>query len=153
MSRIRLQTTIYTMINIADTSHSSVKPKIMLVEDNEIYRKLVKNAMMVSGFEVLEAENGLRGLEMARVTHPDLIIVDIYMPVMDGMTMLAELKKDAQLMKIPVVMVTNVQEELENAVKNGAEEALLKSSLTPRQLIDVCKKHLSEQGQSVPPSP
>lgn len=130
------------MIDIVGTLQPSVKPKIMLVEDNEIYRKLVKNAMMVSGLEVLEAENGLRGLEMARVTHPDLIIIDIYMPVMDGMTMLSELKKDAQLMKIPVVMVTNVQEELENAVKNGAEEALLKSSLTPRQLIDVCKKHL-----------
>ena len=127
---------------------SEKKPKIMLVEDNEIYRKLVKNAMMVAGFEVLEAENGLRGLEAARVIHPDLIIIDIYMPVMDGMTMLSELKKDEALMKIPVVMVTNVQEELENAVKNGAEEALLKSSLTPRQLIDVCKKHLSTPEQN-----
>lgn len=120
------------------------KQKVLLVEDNEVYRKLVKNAMMISGFEVLEAENGLRGLEMARVSKPDLVIVDIYMPVMDGMTMLAELKKDPILMKIPAVMVTNVQEELENAVKAGAEEALLKSSLTPHQLIDVCKKHLPD---------
>ena len=118
------------------------KPKVLLVEDNETYRKLVKNAMMIAGFEVYEADNGLRGLEVVRAAHPDLVVVDIYMPVMDGMAMLTELKKDGELMKIPVVMVTNVQEELENAVKAGAEEALLKSSLTPHQMIDICRKHL-----------
>jgi len=68
---------------------------------------------------------------------------------MDGMNMLGELKKDATLAHIPVVMVTNVQEELDGAVKGGAEEAVLKSSLTPHQLIDVCKKHLSAELASV----
>jgi CheY-like chemotaxis protein len=74
-------------------------------------------------------------------------MIDIYMPVMNGMTMLAELKKDEALMGIPVVMVTNVQEELENAVKAGAEEAILKSSLMPHQIIDVCKKYVPLSGQ------
>ncbi len=118
------------------------KPKILLVEDNETFRKVVKRTMELSGFDIFEAENGLRGLEIARVNKPDLILVDIYMPVMDGMSMLSELKKDEILMKIPVVMVTNVQEELDNAVKAGAEEAILKSSLTPSQMVDVCKKYL-----------
>ena len=125
------------------TASPEVHPKILLVEDNELYRKVVKKTMEMSGLDVLEAENGLRGLESARVDKPDLIMVDIYMPVMDGMAMLAELKKDENLMGIPVIMVTNVQEELENAVKAGAEEAILKSSLTPTQMVDVCRKHLS----------
>lgn len=130
---------------------SSKKPKVLLVEDNETYRKLVKNAMMIAGFDVLEAENGLRGMEVVRTARPDLAVVDIYMPVMDGMSMLAEMKKDASLMNIPVVMVTNVQEELENAVKAGAEEALLKASLTPRQVIDICRKHLGIETPVVNP--
>lgn len=121
----------------------TIRQKILLIEDNETYRKIIKNAMMISGFEVEDAENGLRGLEAARVNRPDLIVVDIYMPVMDGMTMLKQLKQDESLKTIPVIMVTNVQEELENAVKMGAEEAILKTSLTPRQLIEVCQKHLS----------
>lgn len=128
------------------------KPKILVVEDNETYRKIVKNALSIAGYEVLEAENGLRGLEIVRAEQPVLIMIDIYMPVMDGMTMLAELKKDEVLMKTPVVMVTNVQEELENAVKAGAEEAILKSSLTPTQIIDVFKKYVPLPGGSVLPT-
>ncbi len=135
------------MIDI--TSPAVSKPKVLLVEDNDTYRKIVKNAMAIFGFDVMEAENGLRALEMVRAIKPDLILTDVYMPVMDGMSLLAEIKKDEKLMHVPVVMVTNVQEELENAVKAGAEEAVLKSSLTPHQLIDVCKKYLS----SPPPEP
>lgn len=126
------------------------KAKILLVEDNDTYRKVIKNALQVAGFEVFDAENGLRGLEIARVEHPLLVLTDIYMPVMDGIMMLSEFNKDEALMKIPVVMLTNVQEELERAVKNGAEEAILKSSLTPRQVIDVCKKYLNQNTMSSP---
>ena len=65
------------------------KPKVLLVEDNDVYRKVIKNAMVLSGFDALEAENGLRGLEIARLEKPDLILADVYMPVMDGMMMLS----------------------------------------------------------------
>lgn len=124
----------------------SKKWKVIIVEDNDTYRKIVKNAMSIAGFNMLEAENGLRGLEIIRTEHPDLVLSDIYMPVMDGMSMLQELKKDDQIMHIPVVILTNIQEELENAVKHGAEEALLKSSLTPPQLVEVCRKYLEGNG-------
>ena len=125
------------------TTNMPKKPKVLLVEDNDTYRKVILNAMRIEGFEAFEAENGQRGLEIARQHQPDLVMVDIYMPVMDGMTMLAEFKKDPALSQIPVVMVTNVQEELDKAVKEGAEEAILKASLTPHQVIDVCRKHLN----------
>lgn len=123
--------------------NTSKKQKVLLVEDNETFRKVIKNAMMIEGFEVYEAENGQLGLEQALKNHPDLMVIDLYMPVMDGMKMLEAVKVSEDLKEIPVLMVTNVQEELENAVKHGAEEALLKTSLTPRQLIEVCRKHLT----------
>lgn len=133
---------------MTDTTLKIKPPRILIVEDNEAYRNMIKNAMELTGFSVFAAENGVRGLEIARGEFPDLILLDVYMPQMDGMSMLAELKKDMSLTKIPVIMLTNVQEELEHAIERGAEEALLKSSFTPRQLIDVCQKHLNNQLQS-----
>ncbi len=118
------------------------KPKVLLVEDNETYRKVVKNAMQLDEFEYYEAENGQKALELVKALKPQIVLCDIAMPVMDGMTFLTEIKKDPELATIPIIMLTNYQEELENAVKAGAEEALLKSSLTPRQLIEVCRKHV-----------
>jgi len=119
-----------------------LKAKVLLVEDNETYRKVVKNAMQLEGLDYFEAENGQKALEKVKLNRPDLILCDISMPVMDGMTFLSEMKKDPQLSTIPIIMLTNYQEELENSVKNGAEEALLKSSLTPHQLIEVCRKYV-----------
>ncbi len=138
------------------------KYKILIVDDNDTYRNVVKKTMELSGFEVADAVNGQLGLNLAKQFHPELMLVDIYMPVMDGMMLLSELKKDPNLSKIPVVMVTNVQEELDGAVKAGAEEAVLKSSVTPHQIIEICLKHLAEKqnvnletssSSSTPPPP
>lgn len=133
---------------MTDVTTQIRKPRVLVVEDNEAYRNLVKSTMELAGFEVYDAENGLRGLEIARAQDPDLVLLDVYMPVMDGMSMLVELKKDEVLQKIPVIMLTNVQEELDRAVKTGAEEAILKSSVTPHQIIEACRKHLSSQADS-----
>lgn len=118
------------------------KPVILLVEDNATYRKAVKLTMEVSGFAVLEAENGKQGLEQIKMQKPDVIVSDINMPEMDGITMVKEIKKQEELKAVPVIMLTNVQEEIENSVKIGADEAMLKSSLTPHQVVDVCKRYL-----------
>ena len=126
-----------------DAPNYTEKPKVLLVEDNETYRKVVRNAMQIEGFDLIEAENGQKAQEILKTAKPQVILCDVSMPVMDGMTLLAELKKDPILAKIPIIMLTNMQEELEASVKNGAEEALLKSSLTPHQLIEVCRKYIS----------
>lgn len=138
---------------MSDETTSAPKFRILLVEDNDAYRKVVKKAMELEGYTVYEAENGLRGLEIVRAEKPDVVLCDVYMPVMDGMTMLKQFKQDQSLLGVPIVMLTNVQEELENAVKLGAEEALLKSSLTPHQLIEVCKKHLTNKSTAAPVVP
>lgn len=131
-----------------DHTTSFNQPKILLIEDNETYRKAVKLAMDVSGFTVFEAGNGREALEIAKRELPHVIVCDVHMPQMDGITFLTEAKKDPLLMKIPVIMLTNMQEEIENTVKLGAEEAILKSSLTPHQVVDVCKKHLQQEKNS-----
>jgi CheY-like chemotaxis protein len=131
------------MSGIFMPENSGGKPKVLLVEDNETYRKVVRNAMQLDGFEFHEAENGKKALEKLSILMPQVILCDISMPEMDGLTFLAKVKSDDKFKNIPIVMLTNFQEELDNSVKQGAEEALLKSSITPHQLIEVCRKYVT----------
>lgn len=120
-------------------------PTILLAEDEETYRKVLKNAMEVAGFRVLEAGNGLEVLEILRHTLPDLMLVDILMPLKDGLSVLHDLKNDPAFAKIPVIMLTNVQEQLTRGVSEGAEESILKATVTPREVIAICQKYLPEK--------
>lgn len=121
------------------------KPKILLIDDNETYRKISKNAMEIEGFEVFEAGNGKEALDILKNNHPRVILTDIYMPEMSGMAFLQVIKNDPVFKTIPVIMITNVQEELDKAVTAGAEEAVLKSSITPKQMVEVCRKYLNKE--------
>ena len=68
--------------------------KILVVEDNEQNRVLMRQILTPHGYEVLEAADGLTGLEMARAQMPDLILLDIQMPVMNGFMVIRELRND-----------------------------------------------------------
>ena len=120
------------------------KPKVLLVEDNDVYRKVIKNAMVLSGFDALEAENGLRGLEIARLEKPDLILADVYMPVMDGMTMLRELRKDSWGRNVKVVLLTNLSEadRADESFEQGVYDYLVKSDWKLEDIVNKVKGKL-----------
>lgn len=80
--------------------------RILLVEDNPANLELVSYLLQAWGHSVLIAENGLEGLELARQAHPDLIVSDLRMPVMDGFEMLRHIREDAALNDVPVIAVT-----------------------------------------------
>ena len=79
---------------------------VLLVEDNEVNRDLVRFVLEKGGFRVFTAENGREAIDQARLHRPDLILMDIQMPVMDGYEATVQLKADAQLRAIPVVALT-----------------------------------------------
>ena len=80
--------------------------KILLVEDNERNRKLVRTILEFRGYEVIECEDGTPSLELARQHKPALVLMDIQLPTMDGITALARLRADPETSAIPVVAVT-----------------------------------------------
>ena len=84
-----------------------MKTKILLVEDNEQNRYLATFLLEQRGHEVVHAESGPRGLELAAAVHPDLILLDIQLPGMDGHAVARALKGDPALKSIPVVAVTS----------------------------------------------
>lgn len=83
--------------------------KILIVEDELAYSKLLSDQLIEKGYSVLEAVNGKGGLEIAKKENPDLILLDIRMPVMDGMTMLDLLRKEKWGNKMKVIMLTNLE--------------------------------------------
>jgi CheY-like chemotaxis protein len=83
--------------------------KILIVEDELAYVKLLHDQLTVKGYEVIEAKDGKEGLEIAKREKPDMILLDIRMPVMDGMTMLGLLRQDEVVKTTKVIMLTNLE--------------------------------------------
>ena len=79
---------------------------VLIVEDNEDNRLIYSQYLTHGGFRVLEATNGAEGIEVCRRERPDLVLMDISMPVMDGLTATRMLKADAELKAIPVIALT-----------------------------------------------
>jgi two-component system cell cycle response regulator len=83
-----------------------MKSKLLTVDDSKAVRMLVKKAFKTCDLDIVEATNGVEGLSMAAKENPDLILLDITMPVMDGVEMLTRLKGDDAIKQIPVIMLT-----------------------------------------------
>jgi two-component system, cell cycle response regulator DivK len=81
-------------------------PKILLVEDNEMNRDMLSRRLSRRGYDVLLAEDGQQGVDMARAETPDLILMDMSLPVKDGWEATREIKADAALAAIPVIALT-----------------------------------------------
>ena len=80
--------------------------RILIVEDNEKNRKLVRDTLRVKGYETIEAETGEDGVRLAREAMPALVLMDIQLPGIDGITALKQLREDAATRGIPVIAVT-----------------------------------------------
>lgn len=117
----------------------TIHKKILVVEDEISLLQALNLKLTKEGFHVLSARNGQEGLDVAFKEHPDLILLDIIMPIMDGMTMLKKLREDARGRDIPVFILTNLtgSEKVADALDNESFDFLVKSDW---KLEDVVKK-------------
>ncbi len=115
--------------------------KILSVDDSRTIRMIVKKAFSAYDCQIFEAENGVEGLALAAKEKPDLIILDITMPVMTGIEMLGKLKEDPQLQNIPVIMLTaeSGKDNVMQIVKMGVKDYIVKP-FKGEQLIDRATK-------------
>jgi len=118
--------------------------KILLVEDDEIMLRMYKRLFMFGGFEVVIACNGMDGLALAREIEFDAIILDVMMPEMNGLELLAIAKNDESLKHIPIVMLSNLamEHEISNARSLGAHMYLIKNDHEPKKVFEMVTKHL-----------
>lgn len=117
--------------------------KVLLVEDDKHIRLIIKTSLVkLAQWQVLEAANGLEALEQVKGTNPDLILLDIMMPGMDGPTTFGELRKIDQLKQVPVIFMTaKVQrQEVESYIALGARGVITKPvdpMKLPEQILDI----------------
>jgi len=120
--------------------------KILLIEDEEIMIDLLQKKLTKEGYEVSIARDGEEGLQLMRGEKLDLILLDIIMPKMGGFEVMAEMQKDKELKKIPIIVISNSGQpvELDKAQKLGAKDWLIKTEFDPQEVIEKVKKQLGE---------
>jgi two-component system cell cycle response regulator DivK len=121
--------------------------KILVVEDNEQNRILMRQILTYHGYEVLEAADGAAGLEMARELMPDLILLDLQMPVMGGFAVIAELRNTPVLSKLKVIAVTSfaMKGDREKALEAGFDEYVTKP-IDTRKFVGLVKNIIPNSG-------
>ena len=114
--------------------------KILVVEDNEQNRILMRQILTYHGYEVLEAADGAAGLKMAREHMPDLILLDLQMPVMGGFAVIRELRKSPELSRLKVMAVTSfaMKGDREKALEAGFDEYVTKP-IDTRKFVELVK--------------
>ena len=119
------------------TSKISKKKKILIVEDERVLLTALSNKFTMEGFNVIMALNGKEGLEKALKLHPDLILLDILMPVMDGMTMLEKLRKDSWGKNAEVIILSNLADtgSVSEALDRGTFDFLVKSDWRMEEIV------------------
>ncbi len=119
--------------------------KILIIEDEETISSMYKASMSKAGFEVVLASDGEEGLKKASESNPNLILLDIMMPKIDGFAVLEKLKADDKTKNIKVVMLTNLgqSEDKEKGKKLGAVDYWVKADFTPAQVNEKINKLLS----------
>ena len=117
----------------------------MIVEDEAMLSDVMRDEFVNAGFEVVTAADGQEGLAKAQAERPDLMLVDVLMPKMDGITMLKNLRSNPEFAKIPATVLTNLNDSqtIQDALESGAYDFLVKSNWNPRDMVKYVKEKLN----------
>lgn len=121
--------------------------KILVVEDDKFLRELITQKLSREGYDVYEAVDGEDGVKKAKESKPDIILLDLILPGIDGFEVLAKIKEDSDLVNIPVVILSNLgqRDDVERGLKLGAVDFLIKAHFTPGEIIEKVQKILGEK--------
>ena len=118
--------------------------KILVIEDEATLQKALNEVLSEEGYNVVSSLDGLRGLELAKEEIPDLILLDIILPKMDGFEVLKRIKEDNKISQIPVIILTNLSDlnDIQKALDLGATTYLVKADFHIEDVLKKIKKVL-----------
>lgn len=121
------------------------KKKILLIEDDSFISQMYDIKFKQTDYDFLVAKDGKEGLQMIKDSKPDIILLDIVLPEIDGFTVLEEIKKDPELSSIPVLLLTNLgqQENIQKGLSLGAKDYIVKAHSTPQEVVEKVQAYLS----------
>src|SRR3989344_5993723 len=118
------------------------KQKILIVEDDDVLSGVIIDNLAQAGFSTVRAKDGEEGLFMSLEEKPDLILLDILLPTMDGLTVLKKLREDEWGKNVKVMMLTNLgdAENISKAIKQGSFDYILKSGWKIEDIVEKVKE-------------
>lgn len=121
--------------------------KILLVEDDEMLHGMYTHKFKNQGYDIISAFNGAEGVEKALIEKPDLILLDVIMPKMDGFVALKKIRKNPDTAKTPVILLTNLgqEEDVKKGKELGANDYFIKANHTPQEVVDKVHALLTAQ--------
>jgi DNA-binding response OmpR family regulator len=130
---------------------SEGKKRVLIVEDDQALIDLYDKKFTHSGYEVIRAEDGQEGLDKAQSENPDVILLDIMLPVMNGFEVLKNLRKTKVIDNTPVVILSNYGEtkNVTEGLVSGAVEYLIKVEHTPEEVVNIVEDALAEKASLV----
>ena len=124
--------------------------KVLIVEDDMFIRDIYQVKFSNEGFMVFIAENGQEALDILEKEIPDIILLDVLMPVMGGMETLKKIRENELWGKIPIIMLTNISEQdnMNNATDQGADGYLVKAYFTPVEILEKVRALIAKNDQN-----
>lgn len=121
--------------------------KVLIVEDEKMLADMYATKFTMEGYAVEKAADGAEGIELAKKAKPDIILLDVIMPKVDGFTALKELKSNPALKAIPVIMLTNLgqEDDVKKGKELGATDYYVKSNHSPSEIVKKVKDVLSKK--------
>lgn len=112
--------------------------KVLIVEDDQLIFSILSRELIDAGFQVSNAYDGEQAVSVTKEVHPDLVLLDILLPRKNGFEVLAELKADVELAKIPVMILSNLgqPEDIQRGRDLGAVDYMVKVEFEPKQIVD-----------------
>jgi DNA-binding response OmpR family regulator len=119
---------------------------ILAIDDDALLLGSVVEALQSAGYNVIQATNGKEGLEMALKEHPDLVLTDNLMPVVNGVDMIAGLRKDEWGKTVPVIIMTNMYtaDMLNQSLQAGATDYIMKSDMSLEKIVQLVRGRLKD---------
>lgn len=123
---------------------SDEKKTILIVEDDSFVMDIYQTKLAQEGFEVITADNGMEALKKLEKEKPDLILLDIIMPYVDGLEVLKKVRIMDRMKNVPIILLTNLsqKEEVDQGIALGANDYLIKSHFTPSEVLEKINKYL-----------
>jgi DNA-binding response OmpR family regulator len=124
-----------------------MRQKVLLVEDSKAIQQIYRHKLTLEQFQVMTADNGMEAIKLLSQEKPDIVLLDLMMPVMDGYKVLQVIKTDPKLSNIPVLVFSakGQQEEVEKALNLGAAGFIVKSTTKPNEVVEKIRSVLSQR--------
>lgn len=115
-----------------------MRQKILIIEDDRFLRELISRKLISEDYQICEASDGEEGVRVAKAEKPDLILLDLILPGIDGFEVLGKIRQAPEIDQTPVIILSNLgqKEDIERGIKLGATDYLIKAHFTPGEIIE-----------------